>query len=105
MQPVFEAMGAYIVSCIVREQGVSKRAPQLRAMAAESRRPHLRFSEVLDETESDVTTNPSAKEDGSHGLQDEEGEEEEEEEDEEEDLQHKTKSVDDANFLSKLFWW
>lgn len=86
--------------CIVREQRVSKRAPQLRAMAAPSKRYQLRFSEVLDETESDVTANPSAEEDGSHDLQDEEEGEEEDEE-----ALDQTKGVDDANFLSKLFWW
>ena len=74
-------------------------------MASPSRRYQLRFSEVLEQGEADVTENPNADEDGPHNLQEEEEEEGREEEEEEPEFEHEQKGVDSANFLSKLFWW
>ena len=76
-------------------------------MASPSRRYRLRFSEVLEQGEADVTENQNADEDGPHDLQEEEEEVEEgrEEEEEEPEFVHEPKGVDSANFLSKLFWW
>ena len=72
-----------------------------RAMADVTRRHRLRFSDVPEQGDADVTENQNADDEGGpHDLQ-----AEEEEEEEEPELEYQQKGVDSANFVSKLFWW